>query len=74
MLVTAEFVDAYLGQNASPREEVEALIRLVENVIGAANKRHAARWLGRLLLLEPIQNWNAALDRVARALGRIRDR
>jgi hypothetical protein len=45
MLVTGEFVDAYLGHNASPREEVEALIRLVENVIGAANKRQAARWL-----------------------------
>ncbi len=45
MLVTGEFVDAYLGHNASPREEVEALIRLVENVIGGANKRQAARWL-----------------------------
>jgi hypothetical protein len=45
MLVTAEFVDAYLGHNASAREEVEALIKLVENVIGAANKRQAARWL-----------------------------
>ncbi|HWA63436.1 MAG TPA: hypothetical protein VG939_18815 [Caulobacteraceae bacterium] len=45
MLVTGEFVDAYLGQNASPREEAEALIRLVENVIGGANKRQAARWL-----------------------------
>lgn len=45
MLVTAEFVSAYLGQNASAREEVEALIRLVENVIGGANKRQAARWL-----------------------------
>ncbi|HEX7759482.1 MAG TPA: hypothetical protein VF459_08270, partial [Caulobacteraceae bacterium] len=45
MLVTAEFVDAYLGHNASPREEVEALIKLVENVIGGANKRQAARWL-----------------------------
>ena len=36
--------------------------------------RDAVRWLGRSLLLEPIENWNAALDRVARALGRIRDR
>ncbi len=45
MLVTAEFVDAYLGHNASAREEVEALIKLVENVIGSANKRQAARWL-----------------------------
>lgn len=45
MLVTAEFVSAFLGENASAREEVEQLIRLVENVIGAANKRQAARWL-----------------------------
>jgi hypothetical protein len=45
MLVTGEFVEAYLGREGSPREEIEALIRLVENVIGAANKRQAARWL-----------------------------
>ena len=36
--------------------------------------RDAVRWLGRLLLLEPVENWNAALDRVARALGQIRER
>ena len=45
MLVTGEFVEAYLGENESARREVEALIHLVENVIGAANKRQAARWL-----------------------------
>ncbi len=45
MLVTGEYVEAYLGADASAREEVEALIHLAENVIGAANKRQAARWL-----------------------------
>ncbi|MFI4975145.1 MAG: hypothetical protein ACHP84_11450 [Caulobacterales bacterium] len=45
MLVTAEFVEAFLGRDGSAREEAEALIWLVENVIGAANKRHAARYL-----------------------------
>ena len=45
MLVTSDFVEAYLGQGRSAREEAEALIWLTENVIGAANKRHAGRWL-----------------------------
>lgn len=45
MLVTGEFVESFLGRDRSPREEAEALIWLVENVIGAANKRQAGRWL-----------------------------
>lgn len=45
MLVTGEFVEAYLGSGKSSREEAEALIWLTENVIGAANKRQAGRWL-----------------------------
>ena len=45
MLVTGDFVEAYLGQGRTSREEVEALIWLTENVIGAANKRQAGRWL-----------------------------
>jgi len=44
-LVTGDFVEAYLGQNKTAREEVEALIWLTENVIGAANKRQASGWL-----------------------------
>jgi hypothetical protein len=81
MLVTAEFVDAYLGQDASPREEVEALIRLVENVIGGANKRQAARWLSAAigaLKFEKDMRYGAdsaavrlaALAALQRALGR----
>jgi hypothetical protein len=45
MLVTGDFVEAYLGQGKSAREEVAALIWLTENVIGAANKRQASAWL-----------------------------
>jgi len=45
MLVTGEFVEAYLGQGKTSREEAEALIWLTENIIGAANKRQAGRWL-----------------------------
>lgn len=45
MLITGDFVEAYLGQGKTSREEVEALVWLTENVIGAANKRQAGRWL-----------------------------
>jgi len=45
MLVTSDFVEALLGDTMTAREEVEALIRLAENVTGAANKRQAARYL-----------------------------
>jgi hypothetical protein len=45
MLVTGEFVEAYLGKDKTSREEAEALVWLTENIIGAANKRQAGRWL-----------------------------
>jgi hypothetical protein len=45
MLVTGDFVEAYLGQGMTSCQEVEALIWLTENVIGAANKRQAGAWL-----------------------------
>jgi hypothetical protein len=45
MLVTSDFVDAYLGRGRTALEEAQALIWLGENVIGAANKRHASRWI-----------------------------
>jgi hypothetical protein len=44
-LVTAEFVEALVGRDGSAREEAELLIWLCENVVGAANKREAARYL-----------------------------
>lgn len=48
MLVTSDFVESYLGDERTPAQEAEALIWLVENVIGAANKREACRWLAAL--------------------------
>lgn len=45
MLVTGDFVDAYLGRGRNAFEEAQALIWLAENVIGAANKRVASRWI-----------------------------
>ncbi len=45
MLVTGDFVEAYLGSGMTSRQEVEALIWLTENIIGAANKRQASGWL-----------------------------
>ena len=45
MLVTGDFVEAYLGHDMTPREEIEALIWLTENVIGASNKRLAGGWI-----------------------------
>ena len=45
MLVTGEFVESYLGNGKTAKEEAEALVWMTENVIGAANKRQAGRWL-----------------------------
>ena len=44
-LVAADFVESYLGRDAPPLMEATALVRLCENVTGAAAKRSAARWL-----------------------------
>ncbi|MFI4965185.1 MAG: hypothetical protein ACHP9T_07430 [Caulobacterales bacterium] len=50
MLVTRDFVEVYLGEDASVQEEAEALIWLTENVIGGGAKREAGRWLASLIL------------------------
>lgn len=44
-LVTADFVNTYLSGCEDALAEASALVRLCENVTGAANKRAAARWL-----------------------------
>jgi hypothetical protein len=44
-LVTGDFVEAYLAGRDSALAEAEALVRLAENMVGAANKRAAARWI-----------------------------
>jgi len=49
-LVTSDFVEVYLGEGRTVQEEAEALIWLTENIIGAANKREAGRWLAALVL------------------------
>lgn len=45
MLVSADFVESLTRTAPAPCDEIETLIWLGENVIGAANKRQAARWL-----------------------------
>ncbi|MGZ8407453.1 MAG: hypothetical protein ACXWVJ_05445 [Caulobacteraceae bacterium] len=45
MLVTSDFVGALTAGERPALEEARDLIWLTENVIGAANKRAAARWL-----------------------------
>jgi hypothetical protein len=49
MLITRDFVESYLGEGRTAHAEAEALVWLTENVIGAANKREAGRWLYSLV-------------------------
>lgn len=44
-LLNGDFIDSLLGRDRSAHEEIKMLIRLAENVMGAVNKRNAARWL-----------------------------
>jgi hypothetical protein len=44
-LLNGDFIDSLLGRDRSSYEEIKILIRLAENVMGAVNKRNAARWL-----------------------------
>ena len=44
-LVSADFVEAYVGGCPVPLDEVNLLVRLCENVTGGSAKRSAARWL-----------------------------
>jgi hypothetical protein len=44
-LVASDFVSSYLLACKSGAEEVQALVRLAENVTGGANKRQASQWL-----------------------------
>jgi hypothetical protein len=45
MLVSADFVDNLIQSANSEAEAIDKLIWLGENVVGAANKRQAGRWL-----------------------------
>ncbi|HWE46018.1 MAG TPA: hypothetical protein VG407_08305 [Caulobacteraceae bacterium] len=44
-IVNADFVEAYLGHDDAASVEAMALVKLCENLAGAANKRLGARWL-----------------------------
>ncbi|HEX8570363.1 MAG TPA: hypothetical protein VF699_10640 [Caulobacteraceae bacterium] len=44
-LVSAEFVESYVGRERTAVEELRALVWLAENLAGAANKRAAARYM-----------------------------
>ena len=44
-LVAGDFVDRYLANREGALSEAQALVRLAENMVGAANKRAAARWI-----------------------------
>jgi hypothetical protein len=44
-LLNGDFIESLLGRDRSSYEEIKMLIRLAENVMGAVNKRNAARWL-----------------------------
>lgn len=44
-LVAADFVERFLAGRGDPVAEARALVRLAENVTGAANKREVARWI-----------------------------
>jgi hypothetical protein len=48
-LVARDFVESYLGEDATVIEEAEALVWLIENIIGGGNKREAGRWLSSLI-------------------------
>ncbi|MEO6378868.1 MAG: hypothetical protein ABIO37_12650 [Caulobacteraceae bacterium] len=48
-LVASDFVDALLADRETPLAEAEALTHLATNVLGAANKRAAARWIDATL-------------------------
>ena len=45
LLMSGDFVDAYLRSCSSADEQIVALLRLAENVVGQGAKRAAGRWL-----------------------------
>lgn len=48
-LVSPDFVTSLLESADTPVEEADRLIWLCENMVGAANKRQAARWLTQIV-------------------------
>jgi hypothetical protein len=48
-LVSPDFITSLLETAETPAEEADRLIWLCENMVGAANKRQAARWLSQIV-------------------------
>ncbi|MDI7775525.1 hypothetical protein [Asticcacaulis sp. EMRT-3] len=79
-LVSADFVTSLMEEARDATDEVEKLIWLCENMVGAANKRQAARWLQTFVsqqkfersLRESQQPPAARLQTLARMQARIK--
>jgi hypothetical protein len=54
-LVSADFVTSLLEDAETPAEEADRLIWLCENMVGAANKRQAARWLTQIVAADKFE-------------------
>jgi hypothetical protein len=81
MLVTRDFVEVYLGKDRAAYDEAHAMVWLIENIIGAGNKREAGRWLNTLIQSlrfereyrqspQPIATRLTALGRLQKAVSR----
>ena len=70
MLIGAEFVTAVVADTKSAEDEVRALLRLAENVTGAANKNQAAQWLvGAVTALKLEREMRGARDQALSKLA-----
>ena len=70
MLIGAEFVTAVVADTKSAEDEVRALVRLAENVTGAANKNQAAQWLvGAVTALKLEREMRGARDQALSKLA-----
>ena len=72
MLVTSEFVSAYLAAERPALEEAQDLLWLMENVTGPQNKRQAGRWLlSTITSLKFDTEFNASADSAPVKLQRL---
>ena len=71
MLVTRDFVEVHLGKDRTAHEEAEALVWLTENIVGAANKREAGRWLQTLVFSLRFETESRDTPHVAMCLAQL---
>jgi hypothetical protein len=70
MLIGAEFVTSMVAGAKTAEDEVRALVRLAENVTGAANKNQAAQWLvGAVTALKLEREMRASRDQALSKLA-----